>query len=123
MWNVRGSLPISDRNLCLGSVQHLLKLGDPVTHSRMHVCLGALDVVMKVVTEQLDVRDGGGCDVCVGKMARGQDECDIADLLRRFQTCEATEFERWVAIVVQNLRGVLDSGKSTRVDEFLTALY
>lgn len=37
------------------SVQHLQELSHSVSHSRMHVCLGAFDVVVEVVSEELDV--------------------------------------------------------------------
>jgi hypothetical protein len=39
------------------SVEDLEEVCCPLTHSSVNICLGRLDVVMKIVTEGLDVRD------------------------------------------------------------------
>lgn len=62
--------PIRDCNFRLGSVQHLLELGHAVAHPGVHVCFGALDVVMKVVTEKLDVTDRCGRNFGVDEVTR-----------------------------------------------------
>jgi len=54
----RRRLPLLRRHLRLGPVQDLQELCYSVTHSRVHVRLGALDVVVEVVTEELDAVDG-----------------------------------------------------------------
>ena len=49
------SFPFSSCSLHLGSVQNLLELRYTMPHPRMHICFGALDMVMQVVTEKLDM--------------------------------------------------------------------
>lgn len=56
--NSRNSLPFSSCYLCLGAVQNLLELCYTMTHAGVHVGLATFDVVVEVVAEQLNVRDG-----------------------------------------------------------------
>ena len=57
--NSRDSPPFrSSSCLCLGTVEDLLKLRYTVTHAGVHVGFATFDMVVKVVAEQLDVRDG-----------------------------------------------------------------
>lgn len=64
--NVPDSLPLLCSTnvfvLRLSPVENLEELGDTVPHARVHVSLGAFDVVVKVISEQLDVgrRESGG---------------------------------------------------------------
>lgn len=59
----------------LGTVEDLEELGNTVSHARVHVCLGAFDVVVQVVTEELDAGDGREGEVLVGKVAWCKDWC------------------------------------------------
>lgn len=45
-------------NFGLSSVKNFKEFGNPVSHSRVHVGLGALDVVVQVIAEKLDAVDG-----------------------------------------------------------------
>jgi hypothetical protein len=47
----------------------------------MHVCLGALDVVVQVIPEELDVRDGGRRGCGVGEVAGEQHEGHVACII------------------------------------------
>lgn len=49
--NLPCCLPVRCRHLGLRPVEYLLELADTVPHTRVHVGLGALDVVVKVVSE------------------------------------------------------------------------
>ena len=75
----RRSLPVHDGLLRLGAVEHLLELGDAVPHARVHVRFGALDMVVEIVSEQLDVTDCPGGDNSVGEMTREKDESDVTN--------------------------------------------
>lgn len=46
-------------HLGLRAVEDLEELCDAIAHARVHVRLGALDVVVQVVAEELDAVDGG----------------------------------------------------------------
>lgn len=46
----------------------------------MHVCLGALDVIMQVVAEVLNVANGAVRGVWIGEVPRKKNEGDIADV-------------------------------------------
>lgn len=50
-------------HLGLGAVQHLQKFCDTVSHSGVHVRFGAFDVVVEVVAEELDAKDGLLCEL------------------------------------------------------------
>lgn len=52
-----GGLLLLDHILLLCSVQHLEELAHSESHSRVHIGLGTLDMVVEVVSEDLDVRD------------------------------------------------------------------
>jgi hypothetical protein len=65
----------------LSSIQHLLELCDPVPHPRMHVSLRALDVIMKIVAEELDMRDGGRCNLRMGEVTREQNKSNVSDVV------------------------------------------
>ena len=115
----RNSLPLSSRDLRLRPVQHLLELTHAVAHTRVHVRLGALDVVVQVVAEVLDVADRCVCDVGVGEVAREEDEGHVADVVCLDEAGEVTKFEGRVASCVEDLRGGLDCGQASRINEFL----
>jgi hypothetical protein len=51
----------------------------------MHVRLGALDMIMQVISEELDMTDGSGGDEGIGEVTGEEDKCDIADVLRSVQ--------------------------------------
>ena len=85
----------------------------------MHVCLGALDVVVQVVAEVLDVADGPVRDLGIGEVSREEDEGHVADVVCLDQTGEVAKLERGVAGRVEDLGRALDGGEAPRVDEFL----
>lgn len=89
--NLRRRLSINNCHFCLGSVQHLLEFCDTVSHARVHIRFGALDVVVKIVTEVLDETDRSvGC-FGVGKVTGKEDERDVADIVRLCETREVPE--------------------------------
>jgi hypothetical protein len=47
----RSSLSLLSSNLRFSPVQNLQEFSNSMPHSRVHVCFGALDVVMEVITE------------------------------------------------------------------------
>ena len=55
--NIPCCFAIGCNGLCLCSVEHLLEFAYPVSHTRVHVGLRALDVIVEVVTEELNVGD------------------------------------------------------------------
>jgi len=65
--------PLLRRYFRLSSVQDLQELRDPVSHARMHICLRALDMVVQVVSEELDTIDSGECLGGIDEMTRKED--------------------------------------------------
>lgn len=61
------------RRLRLGPIKHLQELSHTLPHPRVHVSLGALDVVVKVVAEELDLGDGRKGDFGGRKVAGEED--------------------------------------------------
>ena len=115
----RRSLPVHDRLLRLRAIEDLLELADAMAHTRVHIRLGALDVIMEVVAEELDVRDRARRDERVRKVAREEHERHVADVLRVLQPGQVPDLERRRARRVQHLRRALDRRQPPRVDEFL----
>ena len=101
-------LPVDDSDLCLRPVEHLLELADAMAHARVHVRLRALDVVVEVVAEKLDVCNGRIRDDAIGEVAGEEDESDITDVFRVIQSWQMSNLERWVTGGVENLRSTLD---------------
>lgn len=60
------------RALLFGAIEDLEELGDAEAHARVHVRLGALDVVVQVVPEQLHARDGVFC--CLRGEVSGEED-------------------------------------------------
>ena len=106
--DARHRLPIHDRLLRLGAVEDLLELADAMAHTRVHIRLGALDVIVKVVAEELDVRDRARRDERVRKVAREEHERHVADVLRVLQPGQVPDLERRRACRIQHLRRALD---------------
>jgi len=50
-------------------------------------------VIVEVVAEELDVRDGGRCDGGIGEMAREKDEGDISNVFRIAETRQVANLE------------------------------
>lgn len=48
----------------------------------MHVCFGALDVIVQIVAEELDVGDRGVGNVRFVKVPWEEDESNVADVFR-----------------------------------------
>ena len=88
-------------------------------HARVHVRLGALDVVVQVVAEVLDVADRRGGDVGLGEVPGEEDEGDVADVVRLDEVGEVPQLEGRVARGVEDLGRALDGGEAAGVDEFL----
>ena len=61
---------VHDGDLRLRSVQYFLELTNTMPHPRMHVSLGAFDVVMQVIAEVLDMTDSGFRSNRIDEMAR-----------------------------------------------------
>ncbi len=78
-------LPLLLGQFWLGPVEHLQELGDAVTHSTVHVGLAALDVVVQIVSEQLDARDGACGDFGGAKVSREENKGDVSDVVARLR--------------------------------------
>lgn len=117
--HLRDSLPFSGCNFRLRTIEDLLEFADPMPHARVQVSLRALDMIMQVVTEQLDVRDRSRGNGRIEEMAREEDESDVSDLIRLTETRDIANFKRWFAVGVEDLRSVLNGWKSPGIDEFL----
>jgi hypothetical protein len=76
-------------------------------------------VVVQVVSEVLDVADGGFRNGRVGEMTREQDEGDITNIFGLGQVREVAEFQRGVTSCVQDLWCALDVRETSGVNEFL----
>ena len=68
----------------------------------MDVCLGAFDVIVKVVSEQVNEVNGVIASVLV-RMSRKQDEGDVADAVADSGVC--TFESSWRVSTEKNLRG------------------
>lgn len=117
--NSRSRLPLSTSHLRLGPIQNLLELSHAIPHPRMHIRLGTLDMIMQVITEQLNMRNRPTRHRSVGKVPREQHECDVSCVVCAPQVWEVADFERGVAVGVEDLGGVLDGRLTAGVDEFL----
>jgi len=63
----------------------------------MHVCLGALDMIMQVIPEELNMGYSTRCDRTVREVPREEDESNIADILAVTQAWEVTNFQWRIA--------------------------
>jgi hypothetical protein len=66
-------------------------------HPRMHVCLGALDMIVQVIPEELDMGDSTRCDRTVREVAGEEDESNVANILAVTQAWEVTDFKWRIA--------------------------
>jgi hypothetical protein len=62
-------LPLRDDNFSFGPVQNLLELRNTMAHTRMHVSFGALDVIVQVIAEKLNMGDGGRRHIRLGEVS------------------------------------------------------
>lgn len=67
-------------------------------------------MVVKVVAEELDVRDRQRRDLRLREMAREEDEGDITDVFGVVQPLQMSNLERRFARGVEDLRRSLDRG-------------
>ena len=74
---------------------------------------------MKVIAEQLDVRDRSSRNVGVGEVAWEENKGNVAYVIRVSQTGDVSDFERRVPVGEENLRRILDLRQPARVHEFL----
>lgn len=63
------SLPLRDGDFGFGPVQNLLEFGNAVAHARMHVSFRALDVIVQIITEKLNVGNGGRGHIRIGEVS------------------------------------------------------
>lgn len=90
-----------------------------MAHARMHVRFGAFDVIVQIISEQLDVGDGGRRHIQVGEVSGEQHERHVTDIFRRLEPRNTTQLQRRIAIRVEHLRGVLNGRQATSINEFL----
>ena len=76
-------------------------------------------MIMKVIAEQLDVRDSSSRNVEVGEVARKENKGHVADIVRVSKTRDLSDFERRVPVCEENLGRILDLRQSARVHKFL----
>jgi hypothetical protein len=76
-------------------------------------------MIMKVIAEQLDVRDRSSRNVGVGEVAWEENKGNVAYVIRVSQTGDVSDFERRVPVGEENLRRILDLRQPARVHEFL----
>ena len=74
---------------------------------------------MKIIAEQLDVRDRSSRNVGVGEVAWEEDEGHVANVIRVSEAVDVSDFERRVPVGEENLGRVLDLRQPTRIHEFL----
>jgi len=80
--------------------------------------LGALDVIVEVITEGLDQADGL-LTVFLAGVAREQHKGDEGDVRASLKALDTVELDRGVTGVEQNLGRVLESGLTPGINEFL----
>jgi hypothetical protein len=76
-------------------------------------------MVMKVIAEQLDVRDGSSRNIGVGEVARKENKGHVADIIRVSETRDLSDFERRFPVCEENLGRILDLRQSARIHKFL----
>lgn len=76
-------------------------------------------MIMKVIAEQLDVRDGSSRNIWVGEMAWEENKGHVADLIRVSETRDVSNFERRIPVCEENLRRILDLRQSACIHKFL----
>jgi hypothetical protein len=86
----------------------------------MKVSLRTLDVVVKIVAEQLYVGDGAGGDGGVVEVAREENEGDVSDIVCLTKARHASDLQRWVSVGVENLGSVLNRWQPASINEFLS---
>lgn len=76
-------------------------------------------MIVQVVTEVLDMTDGGLCDGGIGEMTREKNERNIADIFCLLQAGKVSKLEGRITRSVKHLRCALNSWESPCVNEFL----
>lgn len=76
-------------------------------------------MVVKIVAEELDVRDGSGSDVGIGEVAREENKGHVANVFRVPQTGDVPDLQRGLPVCEQDLGRVLDLRQPARIHEFL----
>lgn len=113
-----GGLLLLDYVLLLCSVQDLEELADSESHSRVHVGLGALDVVVEIVSEDLNVRDTV-LSSRGNQVSREEHKGDVTHVVGvRRGLDNVPDLQRRLLLRVQHLGGVLD-GSSSSIHKFL----
>ena len=75
-YRIPNGLPFCRCNLGLCTIEHFLELGHAEAHPRVHVRFRALDVIVEIIAEELDVRNGGVSHVGFFEMAREENYAD-----------------------------------------------
>lgn len=91
-----------------------------MSHTRVHVRFGTLDVVVEVIAEVLDVADGRFGDDGVGEVTGEKNKCHVANILGLCKTREMAEFQGRVPGGVEDLWRALDRGQTSCVNKFLS---
>lgn len=119
--DIPGKLFLLVSTLGLGTVEDLEELGNASPHARVHVSLGTLDMVVEVITEELELSDGGVTDGTGSKVPGEEDKGDKVDttgLGDLGQFGEVFELE-WGLPGVKDGRGILKGELLTGIDKFL----
>src|ERR1700733_849240 len=76
-------------------------------------------MIMEVMAEHLDVRDGPSRNIGVGEVARKENKGHVADIIRVSETRDVSYFERRVPVCEENLGRILYLRQSARIHKFL----
>jgi len=76
-------------------------------------------MIVKVIAEELDVRDSSSSNVGVRKVTWEENKGHVADIVRVSETRDISDFERRVPVCEENLGRILDLRQSARIHEFL----
>lgn len=107
-----GSLALLLKILRLRSVQHLQELGHTVSHTRMHVGLGALDMIVEVISKDLDVAYASLSSLR-RKVAGKEYKSNIANVIRDLEVGYVANLQRRFLLRIEHLRRVLNSTSSS----------
>lgn len=121
---LRNSATLCRIRLCMYAFEHLTERFVQFCQHFAITCYLDVDttkltVVVQVVAEELDSRDGRLHRFRVGEMPRKEHECHVAHILPSVQTRDGANLQWWFAVAVQDLGRILDRGLTSRVDEFL----
>jgi hypothetical protein len=113
-----GSLSLLLLVLGPGTAQHLEEVGSSLSHTRVDISFWGLDMVMKVITESLNMRNNIG-HALRSKMAGEEDECHVANISRPsvLDSWDTLQFKG--SIVPEQHLGSILNGPPSSIDELL----